>query len=97
MRIQSDHSESDRSYSQETLASVPITEKDPLERVFFFGRFISLLSIFRLSTTILVYLTSLENQNFFLFLISLVFLIYYLGSLFFQEEQGGLPSNLFIL
>ena len=65
MRIQSDHSESDRSYSQETLASVPITEKDPLERVFFFGRFISLLSIFRLSTTTLVYLTSLENQIFF--------------------------------
>lgn len=29
MRIQSDHSESDRSYSQETLASVPITEKEP--------------------------------------------------------------------
>jgi hypothetical protein len=64
MRIQSDHSESDRSYSQETLASVPITEKDPLERVFFFGRFISLLSIFRLSTTEIVYLCLLENQIF---------------------------------
>ena len=42
MRIQSDHSGSDRSVSQETLASVPITEKSPFARGFFFGRFISL-------------------------------------------------------
>ncbi len=39
-RIQSDHSESDRTYSQETLASVSLTIKDPLRRVFYFGRFI---------------------------------------------------------
>ena len=62
-RIQSDHSESDRTYSQETLASVSLTIKDPLRRVFYFGRFIPSLDL-RLSTTKVLYTNLLKIKTF---------------------------------
>ena len=65
LRIQSDHSESDRSVSQETLASVPITEKEPYGALFLWEIYFPL--AFRLSTTKVVYPSFLENQKFFFF------------------------------
>lgn len=58
-------SESDRPEQAKTSSPVPITEKDPLERVFFFGVISNILlcRFVRLSTTRSVYPNSQKNQK----------------------------------